>query len=288
MPHSSACLLAAVALAIALPSTADAQIFGRRNDAPSAPVVNETPKCTQNLGTLTIADTQGALFGQMGLGAPSQLLRVLVRDSGCFTLIERGPGMDVVERERGRGAAGRIRTADFVLVAELGNPIQSDNGENRPGLLGSLGSVGGRALLQAGAAALMQGQGADLGEGMGQLFGRAASATANAAGGQLDQAFSRRTVDAIQTVKKDIGKGKEDAQVVFSLSSVPLAETVGNVRATAGKDDVRRLRIRNSQFGGQVGGGYETEDEGKILALAFVRGYADLVTSLGWPGPYCA
>ncbi|MBD3832428.1 MAG: SH3 domain-containing protein [Brevundimonas sp.] len=280
MPHFARGLTAVAALTVMLTTPAEAQIFGRRSNSADASVINETPRCTQNLGTVTIADTQSALFSQLGVGAPSELLRYLVRESGCFTLIERGPGMDVVERERGLGAAGRIRTADFVLVAELANPIEADSGDSGRGLLGSLASSGGRLLLQAGVAAVTQGQGADMGAGMAQML----SAGANVAGNQLDQALSNRTVDAIKDLKKDLAKGKEDAQVVFSLSSVPLAETVGYTRAVANKDDWRRLRIRDNHFGGRVGAGYETEDEGKTLALAFVRGYADLVTSLGGTG----
>lgn len=280
MPHFARGLTAVAALTVMLATPAEAQIFGRRSNNADASVINETPRCTQNLGTVTIADTQSALFSQLGVGAPSELLRYLVRESGCFTLIERGPGMDVVERERGLGAAGRIRTADFVLVAELANPIEADSGDSGRGLLGSLASSGGRLLLQAGVAAVTQGQGADMGAGMAQML----SAGANVAGNQLDQALSNRTVDAIKDLKKDLAKGKEDAQVVFSLSSVPLAETVGYTRAVANKDDWRRLRIRDNHFGGRVGAGYETEDEGKTLALAFVRGYADLVTSLGGTG----
>ena len=280
MPHFARGLTAVAALTVMLTTPAEAQIFGRRSNNADASVINETPRCTQNLGTVTIADTQSALFSQLGVGAPSELLRYLIRESGCFTLIERGPGMDVVERERGLGAAGRIRTADFVLVAELANPIEADSGDSGRGLLGSLASSGGRLLLQAGVAAVTQGQGADMGAGMAQML----SAGANVAGNQLDQALSNRTVDAIKDLKKDLTKGKEDAQVVFSLSSVPLAETVGYTRAVANKDDWRRLRIRDNHFGGRVGAGYETEDEGKTLALAFVRGYADLVTSLGGTG----
>lgn len=280
MPHFARGLTAVAALTVMLTTPAEAQIFGRRSNNAATSVINETPRCTQNLGTVTIADTQSALFSQLGVGAPSELLRYLIRESGCFTLIERGPGMDVVERERGLGAAGRIRTADFVLVAELANPIEADNGDSGRGLLGSLASSGGRLLLQAGVAAVTQGQGADMGAGMAQML----SSGANIAGNQLDQALSNRTVDAIKDLKKDLAKGKEDAQVVFSLSSVPLAETVGYTRAVANKDDWRRLRIRDNHFGGRVGAGYETEDEGKTLALAFVRGYADLVTSLGGTG----
>ncbi|AYG95703.1 hypothetical protein D8I30_11295 [Brevundimonas naejangsanensis] len=283
MPNLVRGLSAAIALTLACTSPAEAQLFGRRDNRDNnaaARVINETPRCTQNLGTVTIADTQAALFNQLGLGSPSELLRYLVRESGCFTLIERGPGMDVVERERGLGGAGRIRTADFVLVAELANPIDADSSDSRGGLLGSLAANGGRLLLQAGVAAITQGEGAEMGAGMAQMLNMGA----NAAGNQLNAALSNRTVDSIKTLKKDIAKGKEDAQVVFSLSSVPLAETVGYTRAVANKDDWRRLRIRDNHFGGRVGAGYESEDEGKTLALALVRGYADLVTSLGGTG----
>ena len=205
-PRTTLGLVATTAIALALPSSADAQFFGRRNNSnnASASAINEIPRCTQNLGTVTIADTQGALFNQLGVGAPSELLRYLIRESGCFTSIERGPGMDVVERERGLGAAGRIRTAHFVLVAELANPIEADSGDSGRGLLGSLASSGGRLLLQAGVAAVTQGQGADMGAGMAQML----SAGANVAGNQLDQALSNRTVDALKDLKQDLAQGK--------------------------------------------------------------------------------
>jgi hypothetical protein len=223
-------------------------------------------------------------------------LRTVIRESGCFTLIERGPGMSAVERERGMGGVGRARTADFVLVAELANPIEAAAEDRRPGLLGGLASAGGRALLNAGVAAAMGGMGGDSFGGLGDLGGEGINpaqmrAFANMLGGngqagQQPQAqpLNNTTIERIRDVKKDIGRGKEDAQIVFSLSSVHLAETVGTTRAIANKDDVKRLRIRDNHFGGRVGAGYESEDEGKVIALAMVRGYANLVTDLGGTG----
>ncbi|KAK0340736.1 hypothetical protein LTR94_029267, partial [Friedmanniomyces endolithicus] len=134
-----------------------------------------------------------------------------------------------------------------------------------------------------------------LGAGLNPLQMQALNAATNMAGnvlgGQGGQAaqgpapsLNANTVERIRDLKKDIGRGKEDAQVVFSLASVPLAETVGNTRAVANKGDLRSLRIRDNHFGGRVGAGYESEEEGKIIALAMVRGYADLVTSLGGTG----
>lgn len=284
--------VAAVALAFALPTSSEAQIFGRGRQASPA-VINEVPRCTQNLGTVTIADTQNELFGQMDLGSPSQVLRHLVRESGCFRLIERGPGMDLIERERSLGAAGRVRTADFVLVAELGNNIDADGEDRSRGLMGALASTGGRMLLQAGVSALTQSEGGIPGFGgggggmdsgqMNQLLSRGASMLQGQPAAPAPS-LNRRTVDALNGLKKDIGKGKEDAQIVMSIASVPMAETVGSTRSIANENELRRLRIRDNHFGGRVGSGYESEDEGKVIALALVRAYADLVTSLGGTG----
>ena len=285
--------VAAAALAMALPASADAQMrFGRGRPA-TPTVINEVPRCTQNLGTITIADTQNELFGQMGLGTPGEVLRHLVRESGCFRLIERGPGMDLIERERSMGAAGRVRTADFVLVAELGNNIDADGEDRSRGLMGALASTGGRMLMQAGVSALTQGQGGIPGFGggeggmdsaqMNQLLSRGASMLQGQSAAPAPS-LNRRTVDALSGLKKDIGKGKEDAQIIMSIASVPMAETVGSTRSIANESELRRLRIRDNHFGGRVGAGYESEDEGKVIALALVRAYADLVTSLGGTG----
>ncbi|MGN6065353.1 SH3 domain-containing protein [Brevundimonas diminuta] len=280
-------LTATSALIAAFATPAEAQIFGRRGNAETTQVINETPRCTQNLGTVAIAETQGVLFDQMGLGAPTELLRTV---------------MDLVERERSLGGGARVRTADFVLVAELANPIEPTDNDRGSGLLGSLAAVGGRALLTAGLAAAT---GGEMGGGLGgfgglgaslnplqmQALNAATNMAGNVLGGQGGQAaqgpapsLNANTVERIRDLKKDIGRGKEDAQVVFSLASVPLAETVGNTRAVANKGDLRSLRIRDNHFGGRVGAGYESEEEGKIIALAMVRGYADLVTSLGGTG----
>lgn len=228
MSHRRLGLLAAASLVCLLPTTADAQFFGRGKATESTSVINEVPRCTQNFGTLAIADTQSQMFSQLGLGSPTEVLRHLIRESGCFRLIERGPGMDVVERERSLGAAGRIRTADFVLVAELGNTVDAATEDRSSGLMGTLMSSGARMALTAGMAALTQGEGgAELGQGMSQLLGMGANVATN----QLTQSLNRRTVDSLKELEKDLSKGKEDAQVVMSLSSVPLAETVGYTRA---------------------------------------------------------
>ena len=275
MSPSRIVLLATAAITVCLPATAEAQLFGRRANAVTVEVINEIPRCTQNLGTVTIAETQNTMFRQMELGHSTEMLRYLIRESGCFQLIERGAGMSLVERERGLGATGRIRTADFVLVAELANHVEADSTDSGSSLLGTLTSVGARAA----AAAASAGGGEHA-----ALISRGAGLLSGSGNTKAPESLNQRTLRAITDLEKDIRKGDQDAQMVFSLTSVPLAETVSYNRSQAGRKDVRDLRIRDNKFGGRVGGGFETEESGKIIALAMVRGYADMVTSLGGTG----
>lgn len=268
-------LLASVAFASVLPVAAEAQIFRPRVAnalGQNAAVINEIPRCTQNLGTITIAETQNTMFRQMELGHSTEMLRYMIRESGCFRLIERGASMSVVERERGLGAAGRIRTADFVLVAELSNHIEVANSDRGSSLLGTLTSIGARTAMAAMTAGTSEVAG---------MVSRGVDLLGSGDDDKREPTLDQRTLAAIEDLAKDIRKGDQDAQMTFSLTSVPLAEVVSNNRATAHRRDIRSLRIRNNQFGGRVGSGYENTETGQIIALAMVRGYADMVTSLG-------
>lgn len=275
MSLSRIALISAAALASIIPASADAQMFGRRANTAAATVVNEIPRCTQSLGTVTIEETQNTMFRQMELGHSTEVLRYMIRESGCFQLIERGAGMSLVERERSLGAAGRIRTADFVLAAELNNHIEVDNSDRGSSLLGTLTSVGARAV-----AASMSGEN----PAVANLVTRGAGMLNSTNDNKTEAPLNQRTLRAIEDLAKDIKKGDQDAQLVFSLTSVPLAETVSYNRSQANRKDVRSLRIRDNHYEGRIGSGFESEDVGKIITLAMVRGFADMVIDLGGTG----
>jgi hypothetical protein len=115
-------LLASVSLCLAMPSVGHAQARG------GADALDEIPHCAQNLGTVIIVDGEEGIFEGLGLSSPSDVLRVLVRDSGCFTLIEPMPGSNRSNR-----------TPDFILVAELANELDLGN-ERTGGVLNALTS----------------------------------------------------------------------------------------------------------------------------------------------------
>lgn len=114
----------------------------------------QVPRCTQNLGTISIqnGDTHQG-WRAMSLQPPAALLRVVVQQSGCFTVVERGAGLDAAMRERDlagggqlqRGSnvgGGQIRAADYVLLADV---VAQDNNASGGGFGAALGGVvGGR------------------------------------------------------------------------------------------------------------------------------------------------
>jgi hypothetical protein len=121
-------------------------------------------KCTKNLGTLAVAEPQSHMLASLGryeLGSPTTMLRMIVEESGCFTVVERGVAMNNIRQERELANAGQLQqgsnvgggqlqAADFVLTPSV--QFSSDSGGvsgavggllNRFG--GALGALGGLA-----------------------------------------------------------------------------------------------------------------------------------------------
>jgi hypothetical protein len=71
-------------------------------------------KCDAPLGTLAVVeDTNapwyGVLTGQMKLGSTAPVLKLLVQQSNCFMVVERGRAMDNVMQERALQKSGELR-----------------------------------------------------------------------------------------------------------------------------------------------------------------------------------
>ncbi len=115
----------------------------------SAPTVE---KCDKELGTLAVAEPQQhtmAGLGRYGLGSPSTMLRMLVQESGCFAVVERGIAMQNMQQERALAnngmlqqgsnvGGGQMQGADFVMTPTV--QFSGDTG----GVGGAVGSFLGR------------------------------------------------------------------------------------------------------------------------------------------------
>ncbi len=109
----------------------------------------QMPRCNNKIGTLAVREPQNgnAWWTQMNLESPAALIKVYVAQSGCFTLVDRGQGLQAAQAERELAASGeervgsnvgkgQMKAADYVLVPDIANSNQNAGGNRIGGLLG--------------------------------------------------------------------------------------------------------------------------------------------------------
>jgi len=206
--------------------------------------IAQIPTCAKPLGTISVLEPEDATNWWTGqqLPAPSKLIKVFVSKSRCFTLVDRGAGLDAAQRERALGASGELRNranvgkgqmkaADYVMVPDLISANSNAGGNAIGGLLGGL--VGGRA---------------------------------GAAIGGLD--FKRKTADVVLTVTD-----------VRSTEQVAMAE--GSAKKTDLGWGAGGGLFGYSGFGAMGASGYANTEIGQVITLAYLQAYTDIVAQLG-------
>lgn len=129
----------------------------------TAPVAAEeqgsnVEKCSRKLGVMALVEPQAGWqhLQQYGLGSPSALLRMMVQQSGCFDVVERGQAMQNLQQERALAQGGDLRdesnvgkgqmqAADFVMTpnVQVGSSTTGGIGGAVLGRLGVLGMLAG-------------------------------------------------------------------------------------------------------------------------------------------------
>ena len=116
-------------------------------------------KCATPIGTISINEPEAAQVRALSgynLGSPAGVLRILIQESNCFLVVERGSGLTQMRQERELARSGELQqasnvgggqmvAADYVLTPGV---IFSDN--NAGGVGGAVGGLVGRRLGVAG------------------------------------------------------------------------------------------------------------------------------------------
>lgn len=111
-------------------------------------------KCDKPMGAMAVVEPQDFVvqsLTQYGLQSPVPLIRMMIQQSNCFLVVERGVGMQNMMQERQLSQSGQSRagsnmgggqmvTADFILTP---NVVFSEG--NAGGIGGALGGVLSRA-----------------------------------------------------------------------------------------------------------------------------------------------
>jgi curli biogenesis system outer membrane secretion channel CsgG len=109
----------------------------------------EIPTCTKKIGTLAVTEPQNQWWTALNLDSPAALIKVYVSQSKCFTLVDRGKGLQAAQAERALSASGeervgsnigkgQMKAADYVLVPDIANQNRNSGRTNIGGALGGL------------------------------------------------------------------------------------------------------------------------------------------------------
>lgn len=109
--------------------------------------------CDKPMGAVAVVEPQDYVMQRLsgyGLRSPVPLIRMMIQQSNCFIVVERGVGMQNVMQERALASSGQLRqdsnmgggqmvTADFILTPSV---VFSEN--NAGGVGGAVGGLLGR------------------------------------------------------------------------------------------------------------------------------------------------
>jgi hypothetical protein len=121
---------------------------------------NGLEHCDRPMGAMAVVEPQSQILvglGRYNLSSPVGLIRMMIQQSNCFIVVERGAGMQNMMQERQLAAGGEARAgsnlgggqmvaADFILTPSV---VFSEN--NAGGMGGAVGGLfGGKAAAIAG------------------------------------------------------------------------------------------------------------------------------------------
>jgi len=90
---------------------------GAKNASP------QLEKCDKPYGTLAVAEPQdyvGQALLQYGLPSPVGLIRMMIQQSNCFVVVERGRAMKNLMQERELAKSGELRSVPLVGIPDTG------------------------------------------------------------------------------------------------------------------------------------------------------------------------
>jgi len=135
-------------------SSAKTTATGSAGGSNSQNANSQLEKCDKPLGTLAVVEDQSAawysqLSGQYNLGSTVPVLKLLVQQSNCFMVVDRGAAMQVIQGERNLRDSGELRkTSNFkkgqMVAADYAmSPSITFSNNNAGGIGGALAGIAG-------------------------------------------------------------------------------------------------------------------------------------------------
>jgi len=223
----------------------------------------EIPTCDKKIGTLAVKEPEIAnpWWTQMQLESPAVLIKVYVSQSKCFTLVDRGKGLQAAQAERALASSGeeragsnigkgQMKAADYVLIPDIANQNRNSGGKSFGGILGgmlpgAIGAIAGGISLKSKTAdvvltltdvrsteqvSLAEGHAkkTDLGwmggGGLGFMGGFAAGGASGYANTEIGQVVAMAYLDAYIKMVNDVKNATPDAKADNVAQAVTMAK----------------------------------------------------------------
>ena len=260
-PHRVALFLLAGTLAIAV--TAHGQgitdmkkgeggsaVQGSAGPSGAPGAASDLERCDKPMGAVAVVEPQdyvGRALARYQLGSPVGLIRLMIQQSNCFIVVERGMGMKNMMQERALDKSGELRqdsnmgggqmvTADYILT-----PAVAFSENNAGGVGGGLG-------------------------GLGALFGRS-GAVVGAVGGSVAGGLKFKEAQTSML----LADGRSGVQVAAAEGSASKADfKLGGLLGGVGSGVAAGVGL----------GGYSNTNEGKVIAASFADNYNGIVRAV--------
>ncbi|WP_432199796.1 CsgG/HfaB family protein [Erythrobacter sp. W53] len=223
-----------------MPADAQGRSSGRKAQDQG---VQQIPVCRQKLGTIAIDEPENRWWTRYDLPNPEAIIKVFVAKSGCFSIVDRGRGLDMRGLERDladsgelqRGSnigRGQVKAADYFVI---------------PDLIGRNNRSGGGGI-----------------------------------GGALAGALGRRAFGGILGgVKVNKKEANVTLSLVNSRTTELERVTEGYARKSDVSFRGRGGGIFGGTLAAISGSGYENTEIGQVIVLAYLEAYRDMVDQLG-------
>jgi len=236
-------------IAAAVPAHAQAKgeggsaVKGSAGPSGAPGAASDLERCDKPMAALAVVEPQShvlAALSRYRLGSPTGLIRLMVQQSNCFLVVERGVGMRNMAQERDLGKAGELRqnsnmgggqmiAADYIMTPSV---VFAE--DNAGGVGGAVGGV------------------------LGGVLGPRGRAIGAIAGG----------------VK--FKEAQTSMLLADSRSGLQVAAAEGSAKAT----DFRLGGLLAGYGGGAALGGYDNTAEGKLLAASLADNYNGIVRAV--------
>jgi curli biogenesis system outer membrane secretion channel CsgG len=76
-------------------------------------------RCSTPIGTAALVEQDNPMLAQAGLTSPIPLLRIMMAQSNCFQVVDRGQASEALQRERAMAAAGELQTGSNMGAGQM-------------------------------------------------------------------------------------------------------------------------------------------------------------------------